>query len=165
MPLSLSMPDPYSTTTATAAWAYNAVFAFNFANKTGRLVYDIHRSKTAAYANKPPIAKVEYQITPTGSPAVYGPAPLVSPYVPAVTHVETVRAPGTDGPDDPGEYQTVVDSPAVDPVYGPAPLLRAAIPSFDELIAVNADAYGQLLAAVDALALTQPEFAKAAKAE
>jgi len=161
MPLITSTPDPFSVSTLSTAWAYCALFTLNFADKTGRLVYDIHSNKTAAYSGGLPIKSVEIAITPTGTPAVYGQPELISPYVPPVYETNVIREPGTNGPDDLGETEQVLVTPAVDPVYSEAPLIRAAIPSFDELVVANQTAYGMLLSAVDTLALSQPEFADA----
>jgi len=146
MPLIVPITDPYSGEPRPAAWAWCRISNFDHGAKVGYLEYEVYASAAAAYSQPPlpPCLTLALHIKPERQPAVYGPPPLISPYVPPVV----IRDPGTNGPDDPGEM-----TPAVDPVYGPAPLLRPEIPSFDEMLAANATAYGLLQRAVDQLAI------------
>ena len=163
MPLIVSIKDPFSLATLPSAWVYCAEFSYSQRSKRLRALFDVYRDSESAYANPPakPIKTVEIHVGPDRQPAVYGSAPLISPYVPAVVETTTIREPGTNGPDDPGEYETVEISPAVDPVYGEAPLIQPEIPSFDELIGDNLAAFLAIRSAVDSLALeTVPEFAE-----
>lgn len=162
MPLIVPIKDPFSPNSLPSAWAYCAEFSYSQRSKRLRAVFDVYRDAASAYAVPPvmPIKKVAIDVGPDRQPAQYGPQPLISPYVPPVYETVTIRAPGTNGPDDPGEYETVEVSPAQDPVYGPAPLLQPEIPSFDELVGANLAAFLAIRAAVDGLALeAAPEFA------
>lgn len=156
MPLITPFDNPHSSEPLSAAWTWCKETSFDFARGKGRLVYEVYASREAAYSGKAPVQVVEVEL---GSPAEYGPAPLISPYVPPVYETQVVREPGANGPDDPGETASVEISPAQPPVYGPAPLLRPAVPTLAELVADNQEAYNALLSVVDALALTLPEFA------
>lgn len=70
MPLNVSVQDPFSTNTLTTAWAYCSLFQMDFANHKGRLTYAIHADKASAYANKPPIKVVTFEITTEGTATV-----------------------------------------------------------------------------------------------
>lgn len=159
MPIIATVANPYTEGEFETAWIYCRVASFDFEAKTGRLVYEAYADRDSAYGGKPPVRTLEIIL---GSPAQYGYAVLVSPGEPAVYEQVTIREPGTNGPDDPGEVETVLVSPAVDPVYGEPPLIRPAIPSLEELIANNQAAYAALQQVADQLALTLPEFADAA---
>lgn len=155
MPLIVSIKDPFSLASLPAAWAYCAEFSYSQRSKRLRAVFDVYRDAASAYAIPPvrPINTVEINVGPDRQPAQYGSPPLLSPYVPAVYETVTIREPGTNGPDDPGEFEKVEVSPAQDPVYGPAPLIQPEIPSFDELVGANVAAFLAIRSAVDSLAL------------
>lgn len=158
MPLLVSTTSPHTGEPLPRTWVWGPRFSFDVEAKTGAITYKGYASPEAAYARPPlePLIQLTVTIRPERQPAVYGPAPLLSPYVPA--QYRTTREPGTNGPDDEGERELV--APAQDPVYGPEPLLRPEVPSFDELVAANPVAYGLLQQAVDQLALdVLPEFA------
>lgn len=162
MPLIFPIKDPFSLASIPAAWAYCAEFSYSQRARRLRAAFDVYRDSESAYANPPvqPITKVEIHVGPDRQPAQYGPQPLLSPRVPAVIETVTIREPGTNGPDDEGEFERVEVAPAQDPVYGPAPLLQPEIPSFDELVGANLAAFVAIRDAVDALALeVAPEFA------
>lgn len=159
MPLLIPIIDPHTGESRPTAWAWCWRTNFDHKAKTARLDYEVYASPEAAYAQPPlkPMMEIAIDVKPESQPAAHGSPPLISPYVPA--EYRTVREPGTNGPDDPGEFELV--SPAQDPVYGPAPLIRPAIPSFDELIAANLTAYGLLQIAVDQLGIdVVPELAE-----
>jgi len=157
MPITVSTDNPFAEGQLDEAWTYCRLASFDFGNKTGRLVYETFASHAAAYGGKPPIKITEVIL---GSPAEHGSPELLSPGEPAVYETVTIREPGTNGgEDDPGEFQSVLVSPAVDPIYGEPPLLRPATPSLTELIAANSEAYAALQAVVDNLLLDcLPEF-------
>lgn len=159
MPIVSSFQDPFSDDLIPEAWTYCRLLPMDFGSQTMRLVFETYRDKASAYSGKPPLESTPYEISPNGKPAVYGSPELLSPYVPPVYETTVVREPGTNGPDDEGEAETILVSPAVDPVYGEPPLLEPAVPSFAELVAANAQAYALLQAAVDNFALSRPKFA------
>lgn len=70
MPLNVSVQDPFSTNTLSNCWAYCSLFQMDFANHRGKLTYAIHADKASAYANKPPIKVVEFEITTAGTVTV-----------------------------------------------------------------------------------------------
>lgn len=160
MPVVANVDNPFTHGRLEAAWVYCRVASFDFGAKTGRLVYEIYADRDAAYGGKPPLKTLEITL---GTPAQYGSPPLVTPGEPAVYETITIREPDPEDPDDPGEREVRLVSPAVEPIYGEAPLIRPAVPSLEELIAANATAYGLLQMAVDQLALdVLPEFADGA---
>jgi len=162
MPIIAPVKDPFSTDSLPTAWAYCAEFSYSQRSKRLRALFDVYRDAASAYADPPvrPIKMVEINVGPDRQPAQYGPPPLISPYVPPVFETVSIREPGTNGPDDEGEFERVEVSPAQDPVYGPAPLIQPEIPSFDELVGANLSAFLAIRAAVDGLALEGlPEFA------
>lgn len=122
------------------AWACCSFAAFDFDRKTARVVYTFYATKDGAYSGLPALKTVEINIGATPTPAVTI-AELVTPGVPAVY--------GEDGE---------VATPAVDPVYSTTEVYPE-IPSLPQLIAGNQAAYTALAAALDALALSLPEFA------
>jgi len=158
MPIIAEFANPFVDGQLESAWVYCRIANFDFGLKTGRLVYEVYASREAAYGGKPPLKTIEVVL---GTPAQHGPPPLQSPYAPPVYELVEIRAPGTNGEDDPGEYENVLVAPAQDPVFGEPPLLRPAIPSLNELIAANQAAYAALQQVADSLALTLPEFADA----
>lgn len=161
MPLTVPITDPHSGDPRPNAWAWCRISNFDHGAKVGLLVYEVYASPEAAYADppRPPLLTLRLDIKPEAQPARYGPPPLISPYIPPEYETLTIREPGTNGPDDEGEYEAVEVSPGQDPVYGSPPLIRPAIPSYDELISANQMAYGLLQLAVDQLGLDAlPEF-------
>lgn len=159
MPVIAKVENPFAHDELESAWIYCRVASFDFGAKTGRLVYEVYTDRDAAYGDKPPLKTLEVAL---GTPAQYGPPPLLSPGEPAVYETIVTREPDPEDPEDPGEREVRLVSPAVDPVYGPEPLLRPAVPTLEELIADNEAAYLALQNVVDQLALTLPEFADAA---
>jgi len=155
MPIIASVDNPFTSAQLASAWIYCRVASFDFGEKTGRLLYEVYADRESAYGGKPPLKTFEVIL---GTPAEYGSPPLLSPYVPAVYETATIREPGTNGPEDQGEYEAVEVSPAQDPVYGPSPLVRPAVPSLEELVSANEAAYLALQSVVDQLALGLPEF-------
>lgn len=142
MPIVHSIADPYDEQTLADCWSYAAEVHFNHRTGTGTIVVDTHKSKAACYAGKPPIRTVTYEITAQGQPAQYIEPRLISPAVPAVY-------------DELGNVTT----PAVPAVMSERVLSRPALPSYGALIGGNQATFAAIRDVVDAISLTQPEFA------
>lgn len=162
MPLKVSITDPHTGEPLPDAWAWGPKISLDYETKTGSITYKTYASGAAAYADPAlkPIIDRRIEIKPDRQEAIHGSPPLISPYVPPEYETVEVRAPGTDGPDDPGEYRLEEVAPAQNPVYGPAPLLSPAVPSFDEMVADNPTIFGLLMGRIDQFGLdVVPEFA------
>ena len=150
MPLISSYTDAWGQTHPDA-WTYCASSSFNWDGKLAHLEFWVYTSKMSAYSGRPPIAKHSIDLTPTGTPAVYSSATLISPGSPAVY-----------GEPDPETGESEIVTPEVLPVYSEPEVVRPAVPSFFEVLASNATAYGQLEASLSGLAVeVLPELAGA----
>lgn len=126
---------------------------FNFANQTGRLVFHVHESADAANAGYPPLFTESIELTPGGTPAVFGDPPLVSEAVPATPDTPAVY-------DEQGNLvsEAIPGTAYVPAVYGEPPVVVEAVPAFNELIADNQATVTALASVIYSLALTRPVF-------
>lgn len=150
MPLTMPYPDPTDITPLSSTYIYCSVLNLDFASQTGRIVFQIHRSKASAYAGKLPLGEIAYNIYPYEIPPVYGERPIITPEVPSQPAVF----------DEQGNIVTP-EVPYQPPVLGDAPIIKPAFPSFNQLMGQNAEAFGAIAGAVYALALSRPEFTTA----
>lgn len=142
MPLSVPYPDPTAANvTLPTTYVYATKINIDARTGTGLIEFEVYRDANAANAYVHRLGVFSFPLSPNGSPAQVGPAPIVTPAVPAVPGTPPVyQLDGDNNPvlDSDGNPIVVTlgtpGTPEQPAVYGPNPVIRPAIPPFAEVV-------------------------------